>query len=957
MLKFGTCTFEDEFCEWVNVEGDDGDWLVFQGPADVGGITGPNVDHTLGTDQGHYLLVDSDQLYFPGYSALLHLGEPHLRGMQCLRFWYMMNGRNVGELMVYATDGSPLSASHVVWMLSGKQQDDGNTWLNAAVSIDFDAYSDVYIKGMIIESPYGDIAIDDLALEGGSCDFYPPEASPDYTFKPLSCDFEDDICSWTNDQSDDFDWRRGRSGDSGWGTGPSQDHTSGTGYYLYTQSGNHYYESARLISPVQDGRTEPVICLQMWYNMNGENMGSLKIKWRGENDDSDGGTLWMREGNTGDFWQIANVDFYPPKDLFEFQIEGTIGDNIFSDMAIDDISAYLGPCPATRECNFRYDMCGWMQETVLDDFDWSRGTGFDYPQPGMNLPDHSLGTPNGYFIYANHSEMVSEEDRAILYSKEIPATSEGDCMTFWYHHKGLSTLRVWERVGNTLIGPYWETQPGGLFNDWMMDRVTLKATSSFKVAFEAVIGPTLDGEDGEIAIDDVNLEIGPCVARGFCDFEDDTCLWDNVYGGDDLNWYRNQGGTDTSNTGPDVDHTTGRYQGWYMLFPVGFEAEGRKAWFVSEPQPPTQGGCFQFWYHMYGEHIGELNVYAEDLISEIRGLEWNMTGNQGNQWIKGQINLNQVTGFSIIFEGVVGTGSTGDIAIDDVFFMPDQTCNASTAPCTPFLSSSIQHLQHLVHHSFHLPYSIYSTLYTIPFIFHTASPAPYTSPVNCDFEEDWCDYSQDDSEDFDWSRMQGTSQPDDKYPKIDHTLGDGTGWYIYIDTSSQSTGDIARILTPLQPVTSQQCLIVWYHMFGASLETLNIYLRRNDANDSYVGDLVWTTQGDRADQWIEAQISVAEAVPYQVVFEGRVGSAYTGDISLDDISMIHGYCPGTPGCDFEDPFLCGYSQDSIDDDIDWMYWQGSTPTPNTGPSFDVTYGTQAGKSFIFFKLATTVFPF
>nr|XP_054757472.1 MAM and LDL-receptor class A domain-containing protein 1-like [Lytechinus pictus] len=292
---------------------------------------------------------------------------------------------------------------------------------------------------------------------------------------------------------------------------------------------------------------------------------------------------------------------------------------------------------------------------------------------------------------------------------------------------------------------------------------------------------------------------------------------------------------------------------------------------------------------MYGEHIGELNVYAEDLVSEIRGLEWNMTGNQGNQWVKGQINLNQVTGFSIIFEGVVGTGSTGDIAIDDVFFLPDQTCND-------------------------------------------------TSPVNCDFEDDWCDYSQDDSEDFDWRRMQGTSQPNDKYPKIDHTLGDGTGWYLYIDTSSQSTGDIARILTPLQPVTSQQCLTLWYHMFGASLETLNIYLRRNDANDSYVGDLVWRTQGDRADQWLEAQISVAEAVPYQVVFEGRVGSAFTGDISLDDISMIHGYCPGTPGCDFEDPFLCGYLQDSSDDDIDWIYWQGSTPTPNTGPSFDALYG-------------------
>lgn len=55
----------------------------------------------------------------------------------------------------------------------------------------------------------------------------------------------------------------------------------------------------------------------MWYNMNGENMGSLQVNWRGENDDSVGGTLWRREGGTGNIWQLANVDFYPPEILFE----------------------------------------------------------------------------------------------------------------------------------------------------------------------------------------------------------------------------------------------------------------------------------------------------------------------------------------------------------------------------------------------------------------------------------------------------------------------------------------------------------------------------------------------------------------------------------------------------------------------------------------------------------------
>ena len=87
----------------------------------------------------------------------------------------------------------------------------------------------------------------------------------------------------------------------------------------------------------------------------------------------------------------------------------------------------------------------------------------------------------GSFIYVNHSLMVRPGDRAILYSKDIPATAEGDCLSFWYHHKGSSTLRVWERVGSDLVGPYWESQPGGLLNVWMHDRVTLKATAAFQV--------------------------------------------------------------------------------------------------------------------------------------------------------------------------------------------------------------------------------------------------------------------------------------------------------------------------------------------------------------------------------------------------------------------------------------------------------------------------------------------
>ena len=43
----------------------------------------------------------------------------------------------------------------------------------------------------------------------------------------------------------------------------------------------------------------------------------------------------------------------------------------------------------------------------------------------------------------------------------------------------------------------------------------------------------------------------------------------------------------------------------------------------------------------------------------------------------------------------------------------------------------------------------------------------------------------------------------------------------------------------------------------------------------------------------------------QVVFEGRRGLSWAGDIALDDISMQDGQCPPQLQCSFEDPYLCG----------------------------------------------------
>jgi hypothetical protein len=42
---------------------------------------------------------------------------------------------------------------------------------------------------------------------------------------PLDCDFEKDLCEWTQMEKDNFDWQRNQGKTKSTGTGPNHDHT------------------------------------------------------------------------------------------------------------------------------------------------------------------------------------------------------------------------------------------------------------------------------------------------------------------------------------------------------------------------------------------------------------------------------------------------------------------------------------------------------------------------------------------------------------------------------------------------------------------------------------------------------------------------------------------------------------------------------------------------------------
>jgi len=148
--------------------------------------------------------------------------------------------------------------------------------------------------------------------------------------------------------------------------------------------------------------------------------------------------------------------------------------------------------------------------------------------------------------------------------------------------------------------------------------------------------------------------------------------WINANNGseDDIDWRVNSGGTASSNTGPDFDHTLGTASGKYIYLEASGSCDFKTAILTSPciDLSAAQSPVLSYWYHMYGANMGSLEV---DIMAN--GI-WNnnivptVSGNQGNQWIQGTVNLTQFIGQNIVvrFRGSTGNGYEGDMALDDI---------------------------------------------------------------------------------------------------------------------------------------------------------------------------------------------------------------------------------------------------------------------------------------------------
>ncbi|XP_041467305.1 MAM and LDL-receptor class A domain-containing protein 1-like [Lytechinus variegatus] len=459
----------------------------------------------------------------------------------------------------------------------------------------------------------------------------------------------------------------------------------------------------------------------------------------------------------------------------------------------------------------------------------------------------------GHYVAIDTSSTQLEQ-KARLYSDVIDE-NPSMCLVFWYHMYGahVGTLNVgYGDMTGYPVGPAIWTRSGEQDYNWQYGHMAVSPTSSTpRVFFEGIAG---NGDQGDIAIDDVIIVNDSCPALLYCDFQSsDQCGYTND---DDarLEWTRDRGLSAVS-TGPYVDHSTGTADGFYMRVKTGqILRRGDQGILTSPsyPRPISGYRCLEFWY-MINVDIGEFTVTAVFLDitrSDVSSLSQTFTGPTGSFWRKGSMEVETIQENLFRFTLTVEETISGAyVAIDDVFVKGER--------CTGQEGS-------------------------------------------CDFEVDLCDWSNTENRDeIDWLRHSGDTGNELGSPDVDHTTGTPSGWYLFIDSSLSSFGSRARLeSTGLETGSASVCFGLWYHMTcsGDSENTLTVATETasNSVN-------LWTFTGVKGQEWNKEQMSFAHSGPYRLLIEGTLGASSLCDVAIDDLTFSEGACDdeGTPAPPFE----------------------------------------------------------
>jgi len=134
--------------------------------------------------------------------------------------------------------------------------------------------------------------------------------------------------------------------------------------------------------------------------------------------------------------------------------------------------------------------------------------------------------------------------------------------------------------------------------------------------------------------------------------------------------------------------------------------------------------------------------------------------------------------------------------------------------------------------------------------------------------------------------------------------------YVFLETSSGSTGSSAFLEFPEFNTTSLGTpqLKYFYHMFGATTGKL-IVEHYNGTNWVGIDSLIGQQQTASASPWLDRVVNLPSAASVKIRFRGVRGTSFTGDISIDNVSIQQAppSCPVTDTLTVTGGTSCGNS--------------------------------------------------
>ncbi|XP_052068042.1 MAM and LDL-receptor class A domain-containing protein 1-like isoform X2 [Mytilus californianus] len=822
---FHQCDFEYDMCNWHTSKKENETSEYSWSRHKRHNNTLPETDHTTGSENGYYMYLNGT-LAFHGDKA--YIKSPILNALSetCLSFWYYMNcyGNGSGGLNVTVNE-------NLVFI---KYEDHGNQWIEKMINIVPIENLTIEFIGVFVKDDPCDIALDDIALTPGSCSGW---YTQQYNCANIDRNTMVETCptKYVDMQNVSLSFE------------PEKE------ICLEYEIKERFLHNCTISEDEKSCELNLSSYVQRYPECFRPNEIQIQYKCEGFQEKTfvSNSSIISCAGNTTITIVDLNVEQYPTpcseykqcnlteehKTLIKMSCNketsctiSTIIPNtcLFKNYGHVSIS-YSCTRIVNGSCTFENDLCGWSVSSN-GTYQWIHRRGQTLESSTGPDRDHTTASGDGYYMYAyTKSEWGSQpKEESDLFSGWIGPNPK-QCLTFWYlmHGEQINTLKVFQMDSESTIELWNKSANQG--NKWYFQSLSLNDIGLYRIKFKAIRG---NGSKIEIAIDDISITNTDCkkVSSLDCNFEGEPCNW-NVEQETEYMWTVISGGTHPNDTGPEVDHTDGFYDGNYIYLNASNIEPGQKSNFTSVTVSSEGDACFTFWFHMHGDGMGTLNVY---LVSETMTPKiWSRSGNKPDLWQLAFVDISMLDSYQMTLEGVRGSTKKGDIAVDDISLLPG-SCNKR---------------------AFFL---------------------------DCNFEAEKCNWLAGSETPYIWTSTSTVV----KGPNHDHTIGTVDGHYMYLEGPNISEGMKSKLTSTIINPDGDICFTFWYHMNREEIGTLSVYTESRNTTQMH-----WSQSGKNS-TWIFANFTISKSEPYRIIFEGVRGNGYFGGIALDDISLLESSCSG-----------------------------------------------------------------